>query len=42
MKTQAAALKNEMTIACALSEETPQGIQLILPKAGQDELFPDG
>lgn len=30
-----------MTVACALSEETLQGIQLTLSKAGRAELFPD-
>lgn len=42
MKTLAAAFENEMTVAHALSEKANLSILLILLKAGQAELFPDG
>lgn len=42
MKTHAAALENEVTVACALCEGTLQSIQHVLPKAWQAELTPDG
>lgn len=42
MKTQAAALENEVTVACALCEGTLQSIQPMLPKAWQAEFSLDG
>lgn len=39
MKTQAVALKNEVSGACALPEEPLLSIRLLLPEAGLTKLF---